>query len=55
VRIEPPIEHIFNGMDVEGIGWHPMTPEIRKQHFIGWYKHKESAVKRANEYKSVDN
>ena len=55
VRIEPPIEHIKNGEDIEGIGWVPMTRAIVKQYFIGWYKHKKDATKRAEDYKNVDN
>lgn len=51
VEINPPIVSISTGSDIEGIGFVPHWGGPRKtvQKFFGWYKHKEMAVKRAEE------
>lgn len=52
IVIEPPIEHTITGDDVEGIGWVPCKPRIKKQTVHGWYKHKDAAHRRAKELNS---
>lgn len=51
VRIAPAIVHVFQGEDVEGIGWVPHRggPRATEQHFFGWYKHRDRACSRADE------
>jgi hypothetical protein len=49
IRIEPPIESITHGWDVEGIGWCPHPRRTEYQHFHGWYKFKSAAVQRIEE------
>lgn len=51
VRIAPPIEYTKEGDDIEGIGWVPYWGGPRKvtQHFHGWYRYKDDAVRRAEE------
>ncbi len=50
VRIEPPIELVVHGSDVEGIGWWPTRPATMRQHFLGWYKFKSLAESRVRDF-----
>ena len=43
-----PILHIIEGADIEGVGWWPYNPPKREtQYWVGWYKYKADAFRRA--------
>jgi len=56
LKITPPIEYISKGQDIEGIGWVPHWGGNKTitQHWQGWYKYKQDAIKRAAELNKIN-
>jgi hypothetical protein len=49
LALNPPLNHVIEGQDVEGIGWVPYCPPLHVvEKWQGWYKYKHLAQRRAD-------